>query len=93
MHENISIDRKQKLDSAVKRALWLRNRIWVLRQGVQQKEFAPFKIPEADNSADVHTKYLPLPRWLKHVSFMNNLTESRMAKCIARLAKIRLVSE
>jgi hypothetical protein len=80
-------------DSAVKRALWLRNRIWVLRQGVRMKEFAPFKIPEADNAADVHTKYLPFPKWWKHVCFMNNLTEARMAKCIERLLKIRLVSE
>ena len=39
-------------DAAAKRAIWLRRRIAVLREGVQHNDFAPVKVPEEDNAAE-----------------------------------------
>ena len=61
-------------DAAPKRALWLRRRVAVLREGVEHGEFSPVKVDEADNIADVHTKYLAYPQWVRHIRWISNLT-------------------
>ena len=52
--------------------------------------FKPHKIPEADNCADMNTKYLRYDVWLKHVLFALNLTKARMAKAEERMHKIMI---
>ena len=73
-------------DGAVKRALWLRRRVLVLRDGVDDGEFEPIKIPEEDNAADVYTKYLVFQKWKRHTDFINNMNKRREDKAIARMA-------
>ena len=63
-------------DAAAKRAIWLRRRIAVLRQGVQDEELEPLKVPEEDNGADMHTKYLPFGRWQRHVRWVSSVQVS-----------------
>jgi hypothetical protein len=74
-------------DGAVKRALWLRRRVLVLRDGVDDGEFEPIKIPEEDNAADVYTKYLVFQKWKRHTDFINNMNK-REDKAIARMALV-----
>ena len=78
-------------DAAVKRALWLRRRVAVLRAGVEDQEFEPMKIPEADNAPDMFTKYLTYPVWHKHATFINNMTPAREKKACARQVAHRSV--
>ena len=78
-------------DAAVKRALWLRRRVAVLRAGVEDQEFEPMKIPEADNAPDMFTKYLAYPVWHKHATFINNMTPAREKKASERQAEHRSV--
>ena len=75
-------------DGALKRALWLRRRVLVLRDGVDEGEFEPIKIPEEDNAADVYTKYLVFQKWKRHTDFINNMNKQREDKAIARMALV-----
>jgi hypothetical protein len=69
-------------------ALWLRRRVLVLRDGVDEGEFEPIKIPEEDNAADVYTKYLVFQKWKRHTDFINNMNKQREDKAIARMALV-----
>ena len=75
-------------DSALKRALWVIRRVKVLRDGVDDGEFEPIKIPEEDNASDVYTKYLVFQKWKRHSDFINNMTKTREDKALARMALI-----
>ena len=75
-------------DGAVKRALWLRRRVLVLRDGVDTGEFEPIKIPEEDNASDVYTKYLVFHKWKRHSDFINNVNKTREDKALARMALV-----
>jgi len=75
-------------DGALKRALWLRRRVLVLRDGVEEGEFEPIKIPEEDNASDVYTKYLVFQKWKRHTDFINNMNKQREDKAIARMALV-----
>jgi hypothetical protein len=75
-------------DSALKRALWVVRRVKVLRDGVDDGEFEPIKIPEEDNASDVYTKYLVFQKWKRHSDFINNMTKTREDKALARMALI-----
>ena len=75
-------------DGAVKRALWLRRRVIVLRDGVDTGEFEPIKIPEEDNASDVYTKYLVFQKWKRHSDFINNMNKKREDKALARMALV-----
>ena len=75
-------------DGALKRALWLRRRVLVLRDGVDEGEFEPIKIPEEDNASDVYTKYLVFQKWKRHTDFINNMNKQREDKAIARMALV-----
>ena len=75
-------------DGALKRALWLRRRVLVLRDGVDEGEFEPIKIPEEDNASDVYTKYLVFQKWKRHTDFINNMNKKREDKAIARMALV-----
>ena len=75
-------------DGALKRALWLRRRVLVLRDGVDEGEFEPIKIPEEDNAADVYTKYLVFQKWKRHTDFINNMNKPREDKAVARMALV-----
>jgi hypothetical protein len=75
-------------DGAVKRALWLRRRVLVLRDGVDTGEFEPIKIPEEDNASDVYTKYLVFQKWKRHSDFINNMNKTREEKALACMALV-----
>ena len=77
-------------DAAVKRALWLRRRIAVLREGVEHFEFDPVKIDEADNCADMNTKYLEFKRWRRHGDWVSNLNDERKHAARNRRAALKL---
>ena len=58
--------------SAVKKSVWLIRRAVVLREGVTMGDIDPIKVGEADNFADIFTKWLPPDVWRRHVSFTQN---------------------
>ena len=75
-------------DTSSKRSMWLRRRVAILREGVDMGEMQTYKIPEADNAADMHTKYLTFSAWKRHHWFINNLNEARCAQAKARLQSV-----
>ena len=75
-------------DASSKRSMWLRRRTAILREGVDMREFEPHKIPQEDNAADVHTKYLVFKAWKRHTWFIGNLDEDRCKRARARMAAL-----
>jgi hypothetical protein len=57
---------------AVKKSVWLIRRAVVLREGVVMGDIDPIKIGEADNFADIFTKWLPPDVWRRHVAYTQN---------------------
>ena len=55
--------------AAVKKSTWLLRKVDALGEtvGTQGQDFYPNKIDESCNLADMFTKYLKLPVWLRHV--------------------------
>ena len=76
-------------ETASKRSLWLKRREAVLQEGVDRNEIEPMKIDEAENAADMHTKYLTYPVWRKHAWLTQNLTKERCEAAKERLTKLR----
>ena len=60
-------------DTAVRKSAWLLRRVAVLEDGVKHGEITPLHINDPHMAADILTKYLPYPTWIRHIGYMINL--------------------
>ena len=60
-------------DTAVRKSAWLLRRVAVLEDGVKHGEITPLHINDTHMAADILTKYLPYPTWIRHTGYMINL--------------------
>ena len=60
-------------DTAVRKSAWLLRRVAVLEDGVKHGEITPLHINDPHMAADILTKYLPYPTWIRHTGYMINL--------------------
>ena len=61
-------------DASAKKSVWLRRRAVVLHEGVGLNEICVTHIVDPCMVADVFTKYLPYPRWRRHMWYLLNMT-------------------
>ena len=64
-------------ERSVKRSVWTIRRVIVLQEAVAHELAAVRKIDEADNLADLLTKYLKFVRWRRHIDIIMNYSGTR----------------
>ena len=72
-----STEKCAKSAGSLKRSIYLLRKVKVLQEATEEGIIAQMHICEADNSADVNTKYINQKQYAKHTKYANNCELTR----------------
>jgi hypothetical protein len=72
-------------EASVKKSVWMIRRAVVVQEAVVLKEISAIKISDAENLADVMTKYIKFSKWRRIIDILLNISSPAPPLCLSHL--------